>query len=921
VAGPAAPAQVVEVRADRAGGGVRVGSGLLVTGRLVLTAAHVVFPDGPTPAARVRLTVGVGEDGRTSVRGRVVWPTRWAGPRQTADAAPTDAAPTDAAPADAAPASAASGDAAPTDAALVEIVDGDWVPPRVDRLRWGVLTGRAGGVRCEAAGFPRVLRGEAGVRELNHLRGHVNPLGGSVTGRYDVNVDDPPPLAPVGGEEPLPWAGMSGAALFACAEPDGPAPVWLLAGLVVVDTPGFGEGRLSAVPARRLLADAEFTRLIRSGGGAVDWESVELAGLLAPPSAAAAPSTPAQLLRADAEVVALHGRAGMLEEFTGWCTGGADSAVRLLVGPGGQGKTRFARAVAARLRAAGWLAGAARLGGAGAAGRLVSSARPVLVVIDYAETRTGLVGALLAVLEGRASRVPVRLLLVARGPGDWWGELTRDHDLAEDGEVVELPPVEAAGPSRAELFTDALGAFATQLAGLESGVDWPGRARRVRVPDLTDAGYALVLAVHMAALVALLEDATAAPAGPSAAAPGRVADRLLRHEQKYWAAAARAGRVDRSAASLDLAVVAATLCGAASPAEAADTLARLPAFAGEGGADHDLRVRAVGWLAGLYPPPPEGAGRLWGGVSPDRLAEHFLARRLTAPAGDPGLAGRLLNGASEAQTHQALTVLARAAPAHPGLAGLLRDLVVADPAGRAAVAVRVAVEATDGAPLIDAVHAVAAQLDRPRLEAVIDAMPRYSLRLLDLAAAVHTLHAARVRDQAAQSPDALPDLAGSLNNLSVRLGELGRREEGLAAVEEAVAVRRRLAEARPEAFLPALAGSLNNLSVRLGELGRREEGLAAVEEAVAAYRRLAEARPEAFLPDLARSLNNLSLRLADLGRREEALAVDRERDAILGNADRRNDTPTGDTPGHARTTRARKPLAWRELLFARRRRR
>jgi len=36
-----------------------------------------------------------------------------------------------------------------------------------------------------------------------------------------------------------------------------------------------------------------------------------------------------------------------------------------------------------------------------------------------------------------------------------------------------------------------------------------------------------------------------------------------------------------------------------------------------------------------------------------------------------------------------------------------------------------------------------------------------------------------------------PDLAMSLNNLSVRVAEAGRRDEGLAAIEEAVAVYRR----------------------------------------------------------------------------------------------------------------------------------
>ena len=69
--------------------------------------------------------------------------------------------------------------------------------------------------------------------------------------------------------------------------------------------------------------------------------------------------------------------------------------------------------------------------------------------------------------------------------------------------------------------------------------------------------------------------------------------------------------------------------------------------------------------------------------------------------------------------------------------------------------------------------------------------------------------------------------------------------------------------------------SLNNQSNRLSGLGRREEALAAIEEAVAAYRELARGRPDAFLPDLAMSLNNQSNRLSGLGRREEALDGDR----------------------------------------------
>ena len=99
----------------------------------------------------------------------------------------------------------------------------------------------------------------------------------------------------------------------------------------------------------------------------------------------------------------------------------------------------------------------------------------------------------------------------------------------------------------------------------------------------------------------------------------------------------------------------------------------------------------------------------------------------------------------------------------------------------------------------------------------------------------------------------------SLNNLSNRLADLGRREEALAAITEAAGIRRVLAGARPDAFLPDLAGSLNNLSVRLAGLGRREEALAAITEAAGAYRVLAARWPDVYQNELQRSLDLLHL--------------------------------------------------------------
>ncbi|MFD9398160.1 tetratricopeptide repeat protein [Streptomyces sp. NPDC060011] len=129
------------------------------------------------------------------------------------------------------------------------------------------------------------------------------------------------------------------------------------------------------------------------------------------------------------------------------------------------------------------------------------------------------------------------------------------------------------------------------------------------------------------------------------------------------------------------------------------------------------------------------------------------------------------------------------------------------------------------------------------------------------------------RALAAANPAAyLPDLAMALNTLAIRLSEVGRREEALAPAEEAVRLRRALAAANPAAYLPNLAGALSNLAVRLSGVGRREEALAPAEEAATTYRALAAANPAAYFPNLAGALNNLANQLSEVGRREEALA-------------------------------------------------
>ena len=188
--------------------------------------------------------------------------------------------------------------------------------------------------------------------------------------------------------------------------------------------------------------------------------------------------------------------------------------------------------------------------------------------------------------------------------------------------------------------------------------------------------------------------------------------------------------------------------------------------------------------------------------------------------------------------------------------------------------------------------------------AVINLLPEQTVALRELAAAVQKTVLEDATDPR--------ERAASLNNLANRLSDLGRREEALAAAQEAAELCRALAQSRPDAFTPNLAGSLNNLALRLSGLGRREEALTAAQEAVRVLPRpcavapgcvharsgkltqqsgehalrpwparggadggaggrehrtapLRSRRPDAFMPNLAASLNNLANMLSDLG--------------------------------------------------------
>ncbi|MFF2353732.1 tetratricopeptide repeat protein [Kitasatospora sp. NPDC058115] len=820
------------------------GSGYAVGGRLVLTSAHVAGPFG----ARVKV---FHPGGTGTAEGRVVW-SGTPGGRD--------------------------------DAALVLVHDSvHWQPPTAP-VRWGRAVTDGPAIPCETWGVPDAAQRPGLAVEAEQLRGRLDPGTGFVGNQHVVDLGRPAPGRRVDGTSP--FAGLSGAAVF-CDR--------LLTGVVAADRAHSAHTRLNAVPAYVLHHDPAFRAALADwdvgpGGGLQAAEFQDIADRAQDPDRTLRLPSPAALLQARHQIVPFHGREDVLAELGAWCRLGGFGAW-LLHGPGGQGKTRLAHHLAHRLAADGWAvlwprttAGPDRLRD------LRHAAKPLLVVLDYAESRTGQIAALVEATADHPANTPLKLLLLARTAGDWWQQATTATSLAEDHLATArtrlLTPLDDTSADRHLRYRDAARALADTLPQVEGlpARDWPALARTLRPPRLDHGAYGNALTLHMTALADLLGTADPRPRKrPRPSGPGAVGqeadlveDRLLTHERRHWRQTVLTTAPALGLATLETALAAAHLAGAADREQADRLWQHLPALEGQ---TRDRRDRVTTWLAALYPAPaPAPGGPPWGTFQPDRLAERHIGRVLEA---DPALADHLLKGADDTQIDQLLTVYSRAA-SHPTLRhldGRLTELCVRHHEALAAHIITTATRTDHPGPLVTALDTVTAHPGTPlgTLIAIYDLFPRATRRLSATAVRLTRTITAHYRTLAEGDPGThLPDLAMALNNLSNRLSEVGRREEGLAAVQEAVSIRRTLAEEHPAVHLPSLAGTLNNLSNRLSEVGRWEEGLAAIRESTGHYRTLAEGNPEAHLPNLAMALNNLALRLGGTGRREEGLAAIQE---------------------------------------------
>ncbi|MGW5351440.1 hypothetical protein ACWERV_13120 [Streptomyces sp. NPDC004031] len=804
--------RVVEIYGLREDGSWRSGSGYAVGGGLVLSAAHVIRDQGAWSAdIRVR---------RSGTVDLFVAHVRWAGDE---------------------------------DAVLLEVRGPGWAGPRA--VRWGRLVGAAPLVPGEATGFPEAQRLPDGVRDTEQVTGTVNPGTGRKAGLLAVDVDTAPLPS-----RPDPWGGMSGAA-FLCEG--------LLVAVIVRHATGFGGRRLLALPAAAFVPDPGFGDAVeRATGTRPVLEPVEFVNLLL---RADPPRSPAGLLRAESGAVRFAGRQRLRRDLWDWCSTDAGFALRLLVGPGGQGKTRLGLRVAAEARDRGWVAGVlSERAGTAEVARLARRGVPTLLVVDYAESRAEQIAAL--VTAGGISDVPLRVLLLARAAGDWWRQLlaatpglTADR-VPEPERLGGLADDDDTAP--AALWEDAVSDLSVALGDVRGyrSADPPLVASIVATGPPTP-GPATVLEIQLGALVALLSAVGESGEPQETAAASTV---LLRHERRYWTDAARSRGLVLDPRTLEAAVAAATLLGANDEGQAMDVVRGLPGLRDQ---PEDRRTAVIWWLHETC----GSSTRFWEGVRPDVIGEDLVGQVLTER---PDAFGEVSGRCATDQAEHAVTLLARLMERRPGLADRVDGLIAANLGTLGAATLAVAPRLADDTRLVAPVDRFISRgpdVDPAVLRRLVAALPQDGGPSHDRRAARVLTLLAGVLAQELQEQDHVAELAVTLTMLASRLSALGMTEQALGTGRSAVDLWRLYREPGPD-VRGHLVRALHNHGLHLHRAGRRKEGLRAVREAVGLLRTLDDPEQDAAL---ARGLTSLAAIEASSGRRRQALATAGEAVALV----------------------------------------
>jgi tetratricopeptide (TPR) repeat protein len=588
-------------------------------------------------------------------------------------------------------------------------------------------------------------------------------------------------------------------------------------------------------------------------------------------------------------------------------------SIRLITGPGGQGKTRLARELCQQRIKSGWVAGF--LDSSLDSNKMAVSwqtlhslNKPLLIVIDYVETRqTAFLSLLRASLQNPCTQ-PVRMLLLARDGGEWWENLSSKDPQCEgllSGYATtgpfQLPPLYTAEQDRKEAYKTAIQTFAQTL-----DVKPPAT-----VPDLLGEHFNRPLYVQMAALSALYGENPTTAQGLTRA--------LLNHERRYWSGILSQFNWSEPEGRAEQLLALATFAGGFTTSRDAWQFWGKAKYKDFNSGDFNSLFRE---LSTLYP-GVQGIQAL----RPDLLGEALVAQALLRSDGDHLLDAVLTRSSNQTIRRNVLTVIARLSTQRLDLKEILVDAlsrhfhycyndIVAVSTETTSLLPSLAEEAferlTPGnksqvAGLLEPLlleesvqlanlNCLIAKFQAEKAYNKLDKKSRNKDRIYEFARTMgnYAITLSRVgQDQQActvnleslenyrqltlrDGKNFEPDYATSLSNYAIYLDAVGKTDEALEFAQQALEIRQRLADKTPDRFEPDYAMSLGNYATQLNAVGKTDKALEFDQQALEIRQRLAQKNPDRFEPNYAMSLSNYSTHLNAVGKTDEALEFDQQ---------------------------------------------